>query len=108
ELMLCLVAVIYSVYTLLIPNLMAKIENLFESGRGKLGNLVLYKVGNNGYVRTRAAHFRDRKSPAQLAQRQKLQVMSGFLRPFAELIRITFAADAMGKSAMRAAQSYNM
>lgn len=87
---------------------MAKIENLFESGRGKLGNLVFYKVGNNGYVRTQAAHFRDRKSPAQLAQRQKLQLMSGFLKPFTKLIRITFSADAMGRSPMRAALSYNM
>jgi hypothetical protein len=87
---------------------MATIDNLFESGRGKLGNLVFYKVGNQGRVRTRAAHFRDRKSPKQLAQRQRMQVALGFLKPFSNLIRITYAAEAVGRSAMQAAQSYNM
>jgi hypothetical protein len=87
---------------------MAIIENLFESGRGKLGNLVFYKVGGQGRVRTRATHFRDRKSLKQLAQRQRLQVVMGFLKPFSKLIRITFAAEAVGRSAMQAAQSYNM
>ena len=89
-------------------NIMATINNLFDSGQGKLGNLVLYKVGGQGRVRTRAGHFRDRKSPAQLAQRQRMQVVNHFLKPFRDLIRITFAAEAMGGSAVHAARSYNM
>ncbi len=87
---------------------MAKIDNLFESGQGKLGNLVFYKVGGKGRVRTRAEHFRDRKSPAQLAQRQRLQVVNGFLKPFREAIRITFAGEALGRTAFQAAQSHIM
>lgn len=87
---------------------MAIIDNLFESGQGKLGNLVFYKVGGSGRVRTRAANFRDRKSPKQLAQRQRMQVMNGFLRPFSDLIRISFSGEAVGRSALQAAQSYNM
>ena len=87
---------------------MAKLDHLFDSARGKLGNLVFYKVGGSGRVRMRAAHFRDQKSPAQLAQRQRLQVANVFLKPFRELIRITFAAEAVGRSAMQAAQSFNM
>ena len=87
---------------------MATIDHLFDSGRGKLGNLVFYKVGGRGRVRTRPARYRDRKSPAQLAQRQRLQVVLDFLKPFSNLIRITFKEEAVGRSAMQAAQSYLM
>jgi hypothetical protein len=87
---------------------MATINNLFDSGRGRLGNLVLYKVGDNCFVRTRAEHFHDRKSPAQMAQRQRLQVTAGFLKPFRELVRITFAAEAAGRSPVHLARSVNM
>jgi hypothetical protein len=87
---------------------MARINNLFDSGQGKLGNLIFYKVGDQHYVRTRAEHFHDRKSPAQLAQRQRMQVMNRFLGHFRDLFRITFAGEAGGPGAMQAAQSYNM
>jgi hypothetical protein len=87
---------------------MATIDHLFDSAKGKLGNLVFYKVGGSGRVRTKAAHFRDRKSPGQMTQRQRLQTATGFLRPFRDLIRITFAAEAVGRSAMQAAQSHLM
>jgi len=87
---------------------MATIQNLFDSGKGKLGNLVFYKVGGQGRVRTQAEHFHDRKSPAQLAQRQRLQVTTSFLKPFRDIIRITFAAEANGRSAVHAARAYNM
>jgi hypothetical protein len=87
---------------------MATINNLFDSGQGKLGNLVLYKVGGQGRVRTRAEHFHDRRSPAQLAQRQRMQVVNSFLKPFRDLIRITFAAEAGGRSAVHAARAYHM
>jgi len=87
---------------------MAKTDNLFSSGRGKLGNLVFYKVGDKTYVRTRAGQFHDRKSPAQMAQRQRMQVMNRFLGSFRELFRITFAGEAGGRMAMQSAQSYNM
>ncbi|TAI95361.1 hypothetical protein DMA11_25100, partial [Marinilabiliaceae bacterium JC017] len=52
--------------------------------------------------------YRDKKSPAQLAQRQKFQLILNFLRPFKDLIRITFAREAIRHSAFQAAQSYNL
>ncbi len=83
-------------------------DNLFDSGRGRLGNLVLYKVGEKNFVRTRAERFRDRKSPAQLAQRQRVQMVSKFLGAFRDLIPITFAGEAEGHSARAAALSWNL
>ncbi len=87
---------------------MAKIENILDGGKGKLGNLVFYKMNGSSYVRTRPAKYRDRKSPAQLAQRQRMQVVISFLRSFRDLVRVTFAAEATGRTALQAAQSYNM
>jgi hypothetical protein len=87
---------------------MSTIDNLFDGGRGRLGNLVFFQRHGKSYVRTRPARYKDRKSPAQLAQRQRLQVMNNFLKPFRNAIRVTFAAEAMGRSALQAAQSYNM
>ncbi len=87
---------------------MAKIENLLDGGKGKLGNLVFYKMNGSSYVRTRPAKYRDRKSPAQLAQRQRMQVVNNFLRSFRGLVQVTFAAEAAGRSALQAARSYNM
>ncbi len=87
---------------------MAKIENLFNSGQGGLGNLVFYQMNGKNIVRTKPKRYSDRKSSAQLAQRQRLQVMNGFLNPFRELIRVTFAAEAVGRTALQTAQSYNM
>lgn len=87
---------------------MAIIENLFDSGRGMIGNLVFYKLNGRGVVRARPQRYRDKKSPKQLAQRQRLQVMNDFLRPFNKLVRVTFASEAVGRSALQAAQSHNM
>ncbi len=87
---------------------MAKIDNLLEGGEGSLGDLVLYKMHGKTYVRTKPSQYRDKKSPAQLAQRQRLKVMSSFLRAFREPLRVTFASEAVGRSALQAAQSFNM
>lgn len=87
---------------------MASLDHLFDGSSGALGTLVFYQKNGKGYVRTRPAQYRDKKSPAQLAQRQRLQVMNGFLRSFREALRVTFAAEAQGRTALQAAQSYNM
>jgi hypothetical protein len=87
---------------------MAKLDNLLEGGQGSLGNLVFYKMHGRNYVRTKPEQYRDKKSPAQLAQRQRLQTVISFLRPFKDVLRITFASGAVGRSAIQAAQSYNM
>lgn len=87
---------------------MAKIDNLFDSGQGRLGNLVVYKMNGMGIIRTKPEHYSDRKSPAQLAQRQRLQAVNNFLSPFLKLIRITFPPQRVGRTARAEAQSYIM
>lgn len=87
---------------------MSQIDNLFDSGKGKLGNLVFFKRYGKTYVRTKPARYSDRKSPAQLAQRQRMLAVNSFLNQFSGLIRITFATEATGRSALQAAQSFNM
>src|SRR5690554_1239792 len=85
---------------------MARSNNLYENTQGKIGNLIFYQLNGSGYVRTRPSHYKDRKSPAQLEQRQRLSVVTEFLRSFGSLLRITFASEAIGRSAMQEAQSY--
>lgn len=87
---------------------MARSNNLYESTQGKIGNLVFYQLNGKGYVRMKPIQYKDRKSPAQLAQRQRLSVVTEFLRSFSSLLRITFASEAVGRTAMQAAQSYAM
>lgn len=87
---------------------MAIIDNLFDNGRGRLGNLVVYRLNGQGIVRTKPAHYSDRKSPAQLAQRQRLQAVNGFLNPFSDLLKLTFPAEKPGRTARAEAQSYTM
>ena len=87
---------------------MSEVDHLFDSGKGTLGNLVFFRRLGKTYVRVRPARYRDRKSPAQLAQRQKMQAMNRFLKPFSALIRLTFNPEAAGRTALHAAQSYNM
>lgn len=77
---------------------MALNDNLFGMSQGKIGNLVFYKRNGTGIVRTRPAHFKDKKSPRQLAQRQRMQVANSFLKSFHQLIRITWAAEAGDRS----------
>jgi hypothetical protein len=87
---------------------MATIDNLFDGGRGRLGNLVFYKLKGRNIVRTKPAHFSDKKSPAQLAQRQRMLAVNGFLNPFSNLLKLTFAPEDERLTARQAAQSYNM
>ncbi len=87
---------------------MAKIQDLFDAGRGKLGNLVVYKMNGQSIIRTKPEHYSDRKSPAQLAQRQRMKVVNEFLSPFLELIRLTFPPQKVGRTARSEAQSYIM
>lgn len=87
---------------------MARINNLFDSGQGKLGNLVFYKVKGQGIVRTKPEHFRDKKSTAQLLQRKKLQVVNEFIGHFNGLIRKTYQPEDEKRSSRSEAFSYNM
>ena len=87
---------------------MSQIDNLFDGGKGSLGNLVFFRRHGKNYVRTKPVRFRDRKSPAQLAQRQRMQVVNRLLKPFSGLVRISFAPEALGHTSLHEAQSFNM
>ncbi|TAJ00329.1 hypothetical protein DMA11_24855, partial [Marinilabiliaceae bacterium JC017] len=74
---------------------MARLKNtILDAESGSLGPVVVYSMYGRSYVRSKPSQYRDKKSPAQLAQRQKFQLILNFLRPFKDLIRITFAREA--------------
>jgi len=88
---------------------MARYKNkLFDSITGSLGPAVVYQMYGKTYVRTKPEDYKDRKSKAQLSQRQKFMMVMHFLKPFKDLLRISFASQAIGRSAYHAAQSYNL
>ncbi len=83
-------------------------NNNLNSGSGSLGSVVVYNMYGKSYMRSKPTKYTDRKSPAQLAQRQKMEKVKDFLQPFKDLVRITFAGEAVGHSAYHSAYSYNM
>lgn len=83
-------------------------QSLLESGTGKLGSLVVYNRNGKTCVRSKPAEYHDRRSPAQLAQRQRMMLVKEFLHPFKQLLRRTFASEAISRPAYHSAQSYNM
>ena len=46
---------------------------LFHELNGSLGNLIIYKVGDQIRVRGKTSHYRDAKSETQLKQRSKVK-----------------------------------
>ncbi len=87
---------------------MAIIDNLFDGGRGRLGKMVVYKMNGMNIMRTKPESYSDQKSPAQMAQRKRLQAVNEFLNPFSRLLKLTFKAEKPGQTARSEAQSYNM
>lgn len=87
---------------------MARYNNINEGSSGRVGNVVTYQMYGKSYMRSLPAQYRDRKSAKQLAQRQKMQLVNGFLGPYKDVLRITFQNQAVGRSAYMAAISYNM
>lgn len=88
---------------------MAQMKNtILEAGNGSVGPIVVYSMYGKSYMRTKPARYKDKQSLAQLTQRQKMKMMLAYLSPFKELLRFTFASDAIGRSAFQAALSYNL
>ncbi len=88
---------------------MAKLgDNILSAGSGSLGNMVMYSMHGKNYVRLKPSKYNDRKSEAQLSQRAKMQLVTEFMKPFKELIRKTYAAEATGRAPYHAAKSYLM
>jgi hypothetical protein len=85
---------------------MASLKNILEKGSGRVGPVIIYQRNGKDYMRSMPEQYRDRKSEKQLRQRQRMKLVHSFLRPFAELIRISYASGAIGRTAFQAAQSY--
>lgn len=88
---------------------MAKLgDNIMGAGKGKVGDVVLYNMHGKSFMRAKPSKYTDRKSEAQLAQRAKMQTVTGFMSPFKELIRKTYAGEAVGRAPYHAAKSQIM
>jgi hypothetical protein len=88
---------------------MAKIgDNIYSAGQGSVGNVVMYTMHGKNFIRSKPSKYKDRKSEAQLAQRARMQVVTGFLISFKELIRKTYAGEAVGRAPYHAAKSQVM
>ena len=49
---------------------------LFHELNGSLGNLIIYKVGDQIRVRGKTSHYRDAKSETQPKQRSKVKTIA--------------------------------
>ena len=87
---------------------MARYKNILDGSSGRVGNIITYQMYGKSYMRSCPEKYNDRKSDKQLAQRQKMQLINGFISPFKDLFRLTFAHKAVGRSAYQAAKSYNL
>lgn len=89
---------------------MARLKtNILDAATGSIGNVVVYEMYGKTYVRSKPEKVKNRKrSPAQKRQQQKMNVVVDFQRPFTKLFRVTFAHEAVGRSAYQAAQSFNL
>ena len=87
---------------------MARYNKTNDGSSGRVGNIVTYQMYGKSYMRSLPGQYKDRKSEAQLAQRQKMKLINDFLSPYSDVIRMTFKNEAIGRSAFMAAKSYNM
>ncbi|MCW3788273.1 DUF6266 family protein [Plebeiibacterium sediminum] len=88
---------------------MARLNNgILGGGSGKVGTVVMYTRYGREFVRSLPTPTKDKKTPGQLAQRQKMALIHQFLRPEKELIQKTFANDSSTRSPYQSAQSYNL
>jgi len=77
---------------------------------GKVGSSVFYSMYGKDYVRSLPdpGARKDKPTPAKLRQRQRLSLVTKFLQPFKDLVKITFAHNTVGRSPYHTAQSFNM
>ncbi len=88
---------------------MARLNNgILNGGSGKVGNVIMYTRYGQDFIRVKPSFPKDKKTPRQLAQRQKMALIHQFLRPAKELIHRTFANDSSTRSPYQSAQSYNL
>jgi len=83
-------------------------NNTLKDLNGTVGNLIFYSIGQKQYVRARPISIKDAKSPAQLAQRQRMAVTQEFLQKFKAILRYTFPGEKGKRDGFFAAKSYNL
>ena len=87
---------------------MARNKDLFGGPSGRIGNVITYGMYGKCYMRSLPGQYHDRKSVRQLAQRQRMQLVNGFLEPYKDVLRMTFRHQANGRSAFYTAKPYNL
>ncbi len=83
-------------------------SNLLESGSGKIGNIVFYYRNGVPCARSVPKKYHDKKSEAQLKQRQKMKLIHDFLGPFSDLLKLSFKEKNSSRTGYQSAQSYNL
>lgn len=87
---------------------MAKLENGFNgNAHGKMGGLVFYTLYGKPCVRTRPRKGKFKQTPARQRQQQRMNEVTGFLKDFKSLVKITFAGISTGRAPYHTAFSYN-
>ena len=90
---------------------MGKVENGINGAiTGTVGPSVFYKMYGKNYVRALPDEkkVKVKATPARLRQQQRLSLVTAFLKPFKDLVKITFASVTKGRAPYHTAQSLNM
>jgi hypothetical protein len=83
-------------------------QGITSSGKGIVGNIIMYEMYGRSYLRSRPSAYKDKKSKSQLAQRQRLKLVQKILLCINPLLRITMKEIAIGRSAYHTALSLNV
>ncbi len=88
---------------------MARLKQGFNGpGQGIVGNVVMYEMHGNTYLRSRPLSYKDKKSEKQLAQRQRLKLAQSLVRYLNQLVNITMKDISTGRSTYHTAVSLNL
>ncbi len=88
---------------------MARLKtNILDGGFGKVGTVVLYEWRGIPCMRSLPESYNDKKSDAQLKQRQKMKLVHSFLYDFKPDLNLMFNEGNVGRTPYQAAVSYNL
>lgn len=88
---------------------MAKLSKGILGGfSGKVGNVIGGSWKGIDYMRSKPNNVKDPKTEAQMAQRRKFALVTGFLKRIKPVIQAGFKADTRRMSAVNSAMSYNI
>lgn len=75
---------------------------------GKIGPTVHYTMYGKHFVRSLPATGSYKQTPERQKQQQRMALVQAFLKPFKELIRLSFATVAVNNAPYHVAKSYNL